>query len=147
MQEHDQPEENFNKSRRDFVKKLPAVTAGVALLGSFAGCAEPEAPEMLVGTLAELKEKGALTPKFNGKRIFATYLEDELVVFSLICRHKKCTVEWQDTEQEFHCPCHEGVYDATGQVLDGPPKGPLYRFKHEVRGEEIWVLNEYLPSA
>lgn len=103
-------------------------------------------PEMLVGTVSQLESSGFLSPKFNEKRIFTTFLDGQIVTFSMVCRHKKCTVDWVSEVKEFQCPCHEGVYDAYGKVLDGPPPGPLFRFKTEVRGEEIWVLNEYLPS-
>ena len=133
-------------SRRNFLKILSTATTGILITGGLAGCGEDEMPEMLVGTLEDLRKNGFLSPKFNGKRIFTTELEGELTTFSMVCRHKKCTVGWEADVKEFQCPCHEGRYDAKGNVLDGPPPRPLFRFKTEVRGEEIWVLNEYQPS-
>lgn len=132
-----------DQGRREFLRVTAAATAGLALTAALPGCGSEE-PEMLAGTLDELASQGQLSPKFNGSRIFITRLDDGLVAFSLICSHKKCTVEWQAREKEFHCPCHEGKYDAQGKVIDGPPPGPLRRFATEIRNEkEIWVLNRY----
>ena len=130
--------------RKEFIQS--GLTAGIGLcaLQSLSGCALFDEPEMLVCTLAELKTNSFFTSRFNRKKIFATYLDDELVIFSLICRHKKCTVAWEEDEELFLCPCHEGTYDKYGEVIDGPPPGPLYRFKYEIRGDEVWVLNEFV---
>lgn len=142
----DQDTTPLDKSRREFLRNVSLAATGAMLTGGLHSCAEPEDAEMLVGSLAQLRESGFLSPKFNKKRIFTTELEGEIVTFSMVCRHKRCTVDWVPEASEFQCPCHEGVYDAQGKVLDGPPPGPLFRFKTEVRGEEIWVMNEYLPG-
>ena len=36
-----------------------------------------------------------------------------------------CQVHWDGKGSKFRCPCHGGVYDATGKVLEGPPPRPL----------------------
>jgi Rieske Fe-S protein len=41
------------------------------------------------------------------------------------CTHLGCQVRWAAEERHFLCPCHGGVYDASGQVLAGPPPRPL----------------------
>lgn len=131
----------INPSRRRFLQQALAGAAGFIVLGTAEACTPPD-PEMLVGSLKELDEQGHLSPKFNNHRLFCTRLGEELVIFSLTCRHKRCTVKWKEGKQEFQCPCHDGRYNANGDVLSGPPPEPLFRFKHEIRGQEIWVLNE-----
>ncbi|MEM0999047.1 MAG: ubiquinol-cytochrome c reductase iron-sulfur subunit [Bacteroidota bacterium] len=128
-------------SRRAFLKKVAGGAAAFTLLGAIGSCSD-DLPEMKVGDLSEM-EKGPLTPKFNGTRILARRLDGEIVVFSLTCRHKACTVKWKAERTRFECPCHEGVYDERGKVISGPPPGPLRRYTYEVRGEELWVLNEF----
>jgi Rieske Fe-S protein len=44
---------------------------------------------------------------------------------SATCTHLGCQVHWDDADARFRCPCHGGVYDASGQVLGGPPPRPL----------------------
>ena len=142
-EEHDEMKPfHRDDSRRQFLKKVAASAASVTLLGALAGCT-PDEPEMLVGTMEELKKKGTLSPKFNGSRIFATFRKEEVVVFSLICQHKACTVKWKEKKDKFDCPCHKSSYDREGNVLSGPSYGPLRRFEYEIRGKELWVLNKY----
>lgn len=59
---------------------------------------------------------------------------DRLCVLSATCTHLGCGVRWDAGRKRFLCPCHGGVYDATGKVLDGPPPRPLDRL--ETRFEE-----------
>lgn len=44
---------------------------------------------------------------------------------SATCTHLGCQVQWDGSAKQFHCPCHGGIYDASGQVLGGPPPRPL----------------------
>lgn len=129
-------------SRRRFIKQGAILGGGICGL-SLASCSLFDEAEMRVCTLSELKDQHFLISRFNRKKIFLRYLNENLVIFSLICRHKKCTVDFEEEEQMFICPCHDGMYDKFGAVIDGPPPAPLRRFKYEIRGEEIWVLNEY----
>ena len=41
------------------------------------------------------------------------------------CTHLGCPVSWSADEDRFLCPCHEGVFDALGKVVSGPPPRPL----------------------
>ena len=47
---------------------------------------------------------------------------------SAICAHLGCRVNWDATAKQFKCPCHGGVYDREGNVVAGPPPGPLARY-------------------
>jgi menaquinol-cytochrome c reductase iron-sulfur subunit len=44
---------------------------------------------------------------------------------SATCTHLGCQVHWDSKGTRFRCPCHGGVYDASGKVLEGPPPRPL----------------------
>ena len=44
----------------------------------------------------------------------------ELVAFSQKCTHLGCVVYYEAGEDRWHCPCHEGNFEAaTGQVISG----------------------------
>ncbi len=47
--------------------------------------------------------------------------EAEFQAFSSVCPHLGCRVNWQEEEKQFFCPCHNGVFDAEGVALSGPP--------------------------
>ena len=66
----------------------------------------------------------------------------DVVAFSQKCTHLGCVVYYEPDEQRWHCPCHEGNFDAaTGAVISGPPTRPLGRIDVEVRADGmIWAL-------
>lgn len=43
------------------------------------------------------------------------------------CTHLGCQVRWDAESTRFRCPCHGGVFDAEGNVVEGPPPRPLDR--------------------
>ncbi len=64
----------------------------------------------------------------------------EVKVFSATCTHLGCQVLWDAKSKHFKCPCHGGVYAATGEVLDGPPPRPLQVIEARVDGADDSVL-------
>jgi len=61
------------------------------------------------------------------------------VVFDRRCTHLGCPVSWDATSERFLCPCHGGVFDGRGDVVDGPAPRPLDRYRWDVREGEIYV--------
>jgi nucleotide-binding universal stress UspA family protein/nitrite reductase/ring-hydroxylating ferredoxin subunit len=61
-----------------------------------------------------------------GRRL-AVYRDDDgqLVAVSPRCTHMGCTVDWNDSERTWDCPCHGSRYDVRGQVVRGPAAKPL----------------------
>ncbi len=129
-------------NRKAFLKRSGVLGLGSLGLGSLAGCGLLFEREKMLCTVAELEAGDPIVREFNWEEVLVTRRAGEVVIFSLVCTHKKCTVAWQPRERQFACPCHEGLYDEEGEVIDGPPPAPLLRFVAEVRGEEIWVKAE-----
>lgn len=63
----------------------------------------------------------------------------DYTALSNVCTHLGCRVRWVDDQQKFFCPCHNGVFSKTGQVLAGPPPRPLDAFEVRVEDEQIEV--------
>jgi menaquinol-cytochrome c reductase iron-sulfur subunit len=59
---------------------------------------------------------------------------------SATCTHLGCQVHWDTKASHFRCPCHGGVYDATGKVVSGPPPRPLASVDARVDGQDDAVL-------
>jgi menaquinol-cytochrome c reductase iron-sulfur subunit len=55
---------------------------------------------------------------------------------SATCTHLGCQVQWDTKVSRFRCPCHGGVYDATGKVVGGPPPRPLDSVDTRVGGTD-----------
>jgi cytochrome b6-f complex iron-sulfur subunit len=47
---------------------------------------------------------------------------DDFIALSSVCPHLGCRVHWESANQRFFCPCHNGVFDAQGKAISGPPK-------------------------
>jgi Rieske Fe-S protein len=67
------------------------------------------------------------------------YTEAEHKVFSNTCTHLSCRVNWRDTETDFHCPCHDGIFDMDGKVTDGPPPRPLDAYETKVEDGNLFI--------
>jgi Rieske Fe-S protein len=157
------PDSSPNQSGRRrvlavLVKSTVAVIGGAlsALLGIFAVRPARGAQSerwVRAGTLAEL------TANVPEPRVLAVPREDgwykarsretvflvwngarEVKVFSATCTHLGCQVLWDAGAKHFKCPCHGGVYAATGEVLDGPPPRALEIIDAKVEGADGSVL-------
>jgi Rieske Fe-S protein len=61
----------------------------------------------------------------------------EFVAYSAVCKHRGCTVAYQDSK--LACPGHGSVYDPAkgAEVVAGPAPQPLDDIPVEVRGGEV----------
>jgi cytochrome b6-f complex iron-sulfur subunit len=55
------------------------------------------------------------------------------------CTHLGCRTGYDPQSNRIKCPCHGGVYDAQGHVVDGPPPGPLPRLTTRVIDGRVQV--------
>ena len=81
-------------------------------------------------------------PSDDDPAILVRLTDTNVVAFSQKCTHLGCVVYYEPDEQRWHCPCHEGNFEAsTGAVISGPPTRPLGRIDLEVRDDGIiWAL-------
>jgi nucleotide-binding universal stress UspA family protein/nitrite reductase/ring-hydroxylating ferredoxin subunit len=63
-----------------------------------------------------------------GKRV-AVYRDPsgDVVLLSPRCSHMGCTVDWNDADKTWDCPCHGSRYDTVGEVIRGPATKGLSR--------------------
>jgi Rieske Fe-S protein len=78
------------------------------------------------------KELVLIVKQSSGKECF--------VAFSSSCPHLGCTVQWDNKQGRFLCPCHGGSFDINGNVLTGPPPGPLGRYNVKVAQGKLFIL-------
>jgi Rieske Fe-S protein len=57
----------------------------------------------------------------NGNKL-AVYIETDGTVLALSprCAHMGCTVDWNDADKTWDCPCHGSRYRFDGAVVHGP---------------------------
>jgi len=64
---------------------------------------------------------------------------DQLKVFSNVCTHLSCRVNWNEGVKEYICPCHDGHFDAEGRVTAGPPPKPLREYETKVENGNVFI--------
>jgi Rieske Fe-S protein len=88
----------------------------------------------------ELPPNAAKVFKFgSAPAVLVNTAEGTLVALSAVCTHLTCTVRYDGDTGTLFCPCHNGRFDLSGNVLSGPPPRPLETFKVDVSGTDIIV--------
>jgi len=66
--------------------------------------------------------------------------EKNVRVFSNICTHLGCHVNWHPEVQNYISPCHDGHFDILGNNISGPPPRPLDEFVTKIENGSLFVL-------
>jgi Rieske Fe-S protein len=64
---------------------------------------------------------------------------DEVTVLSSICPHLGCPINWHPDQTQFVCPCHGGVFNASGEHAAGPPPRAMDPLEFEVHAGRLRV--------
>ncbi len=72
--------------------------------------------------------------------------EPQFLVFAVNCAHLGCPVSWFPQSGLFMCPCHGGVYYASGERASGPPPRGLFRCAWRVDGGRLEIQAPHYPS-
>jgi menaquinol-cytochrome c reductase iron-sulfur subunit len=64
-------------------------------------------------------------------------------VFSSVCPHLGCQVEWVGNEKHFYCPCHGSVFAEDGSVVQGPSPRGLDYLDSKVEQGRLLVRYQY----
>jgi len=132
-------------TRRD---ALDAALTGVALAGILgvscrndtAAAPDSEAsPSYLALPLAGLPEGARVTVVVAGNPVELVRKGASVSARSLRCTHQGCVVRFKEDAGAYVCPCHEGRYDADGNVVGGPPPAPLRRVHAAILGSRVLV--------
>jgi menaquinol-cytochrome c reductase iron-sulfur subunit len=60
-------------------------------------------------------------------------------IFDNHCTHLGCPFHWEASAHRFFCPCHNGVFDAAGKVISGPPPRSLDYYESKVVGGTLYM--------
>ena len=136
-------------TRRDTLRFLVAgsgalflATGVLAVLGSLpAGPNVKAVPVAKVGELAENHWKVFDFPDQYAQGIIINVPKKCIVAYSDVCTHLSCAVIYQQNDGTLHCPCHDGLFDATtGNVLAGPPTRPLSLIQLAIQDGTIYAV-------
>ena len=83
-------------------------------------------------------EVGSVTENIKG-RFYLVRLEDGFIAYSKTCTHLGCSYKWEDSADQFQCPCHGSLFNLEGEVVGGPAPRPLDLFAVEVVDGNVMV--------
>ena len=155
--------DNHHLSRRDFMKTVTAMIGGfITTLVGLPTIGYLLAPAMRKEEKSNVIDLGPLEnypigvpatfsltrTSVNGWERTATLIgmyilrkdDGSVRVFSNLCTHLACQVNWDPDNQEYKCPCHDGFYDINGLVISGPPPRPLDEFKTKIEDGNLYVI-------
>jgi cytochrome b6-f complex iron-sulfur subunit len=99
----------------------------------------PRYEPILIGSESRMPLGEAMPLDLGGQKILVLRTAEGVVAFSRRCTDLGCLVSWSKEREQFLCPCHQGVFDKTGQNIAGPPPRPLDRFQIVRKGEQLYV--------
>ena len=153
-----------NQSRRSFLQLVPlGVFAAVfAWIGGAAfrflrpRLSAPSEQWLDVANVAELTGAQPLTKKVVAEHVSGwaiTTAEPNVFVLpaknnqvvSPICPHEGCEVMWEQSRNQFACPCHESFFAADGSRVSGPARRGLDVLPTRVQDGQLQV--QYTESA
>ena len=131
-------DEKDGQDRRAFLNKASKTAMGAGLVGGYGGLGAiavrylyPARPDDLswqyVAEVDRIEVGGALRYEgpggetINIARQGGAGVAEDFVALSSTCPHLGCQVRWEAQNNRFFCPCHNGVFDATGVATGGPP--------------------------
>ena len=135
----------FVTSRRGLLKGIYNLTVAAGVGSLFYGLYRFLAPgggaaPPVEIPLSEVSAGGTYLFPYGGSPGILIQEEDgNFRALSLVCTHLACTVVWNQEKKEFHCPCHDALFDSRGNVLSGPPPLPLEGWKVQVMGDKLLV--------
>jgi Rieske Fe-S protein len=151
-----------NISRRDFIKTTTAFIGG--LIG--VGIGLPTIVYLLSPSLRKTEDESVVDlgsldkyplgiptlfeftrTKVNGwERTGLSYgvfvlrqTDKDVRVFSDICTHLACRVNWHPDLQHYISPCHDGHFDISGNNISGPPPRPLDEFITKIETGNLYI--------
>jgi menaquinol-cytochrome c reductase iron-sulfur subunit len=65
--------------------------------------------------------------------------DSQVTAFSPTCTHLGCAYHWEDSRNQFVCPCHGSYFSIEGEVIAGPAPRPLDQFEVKLEGNRVWL--------
>ena len=132
--------------RKDFFSKIflggTMLVFAPALLNSCgtstpAGTTGLGSMDLTASTNAALKIVGGFV--YTGTLTVIRTSTSTYAAVSRICTYNSCNVEYNETTQQFLCPCHGCLYSIKGSVIQGPATKALTVYKATLSGTTLTI--------
>ena len=135
-------------NRRDFLNNASAALGVGVVVQTLESCSKNEATPTQPtpsGLTIDLSSPANTALKTTGGFILSKGIyvictaPSTYIAVSSICTHQGCGVIFNSSSKQFSCPCHGGMFDINGKVLQGPPSSPLPKYSVVVDGNNLTV--------
>jgi menaquinol-cytochrome c reductase iron-sulfur subunit len=94
--------------------------------------------------LIRVEQRDAWRRIISEKAIYVLPPEDGTVrILSPICPHLGCSVPWNETKQEFICPCHVAAFAMDGTKVSGPAPRSMDDLESKIENGMLKVRYQY----
>lgn len=120
-------------NRRDFLTKSALAAAALVVAeGCGDGQIGPTAATLGTGLTIKVADFPALATQgklvdIGHARAVVRTGDSTFLGLSRICTHQGCEAAVDGQRNEIHCPCHDSVFSAAGDVIHGPTTGESIR--------------------
>lgn len=137
--------------RKEFLIKFGKGTAAAVAFTCLGGCSEsegitaPPTPTNVDFTLDLTESANSSLNNIGGSLIrngivIGKVSQTEFSAVSQACTHQGTTVQFQQSNNRFHCPNHGSNFNLNGGVINGPATSPLKKFNTELNGNLLRVF-------
>ena len=63
--------------------------------------------------------------------------DNQVSAFGPQCTHLGCAYHWEESKNQFLCPCHSSLFAIDGKVVSGPAPRPLDRYETRIQGTKL----------
>jgi cytochrome b6-f complex iron-sulfur subunit len=137
--------------RRTFIKGLlgvSIVSMASMILAPIVGFLIPPKQEasgpggkVLAGTTEDIPVGAGSVVALGSSPVIVVNTEDGVKAYSAVCTHLGCIVEFDATQRQIVCPCHDGHFNpSNGAVTSGPPPKALTPVTVEVDKDQIFLV-------
>ena len=94
--------------------------------------------------LIKVEQRDAWRKIISEKAIYVLPSKNGAVrILSPICPHLGCSIPWNETKQEFICPCHVAVFAMDGAKISGPAPRAMDELESKIDNGVLKVRYEY----
>ncbi len=84
-------------------------------------------------------ESNRIYPFSSGKFYIYKFDDGGIIAISYRCTHLGCTIQYDEEQRNFVCPCHASAFNIKGEVLSPPATRPLDVLPVYIKNSEIKV--------
>lgn len=71
----------------------------------------------------------------------------QVIAFNDTCTHLGCKVDYQASQKQFFCPCHQSAFDLEGKTKNKTPPRDMDELLIEIRDGEVFVKYQNFRTA